>query len=81
MGAPDSKMDNAPSPLPVPLERLPASIQRFCNPSGPAPARLMAARGLVPVKGNDQVMLLAQLACDNDEPVRTAALESLTKLP
>jgi hypothetical protein len=74
-------MDNAPSPLPLPLERLPASIQRFCNPSGPPQARLMAAKGLVPVKGNDQVILLAQLANDKDEPVRTAATESLTKLP
>jgi hypothetical protein len=74
-------MDNAPSPLPVPLDRLPASIQRFCNPQGPAQARVMAAKGLVPVKGNDQVMLLAQLAHDADEPVRNAALESLLKLP
>jgi hypothetical protein len=74
-------MDNAPAPLPLPLERLPASIQRFCNPSGPAQARLMAAKGLVPVKGNDQVTLLAQLASDNDEPVRNAALDSLLKLP
>jgi hypothetical protein len=74
-------MDDAPSPLPLPIDRLPASIQRFCNPSGPAQARLMAAKGLVPVKGHDQVTMLAQLACDDDVPVRTAALDSLTKLP
>jgi len=41
----------------------------------------MAAKGLVPVKGHDQVTMLAQLACDDDVPVRTAALDSLTKLP
>jgi hypothetical protein len=74
-------MDNAPAPLPVPLDRLPTSVQRFCNPQGPAQARLMAAKGLVPVKGNDQVTMLAQLTADADEPVRTAALDSLLKLP
>ena len=74
-------MDQAPAPLPLPLDRLPASIQRFCNPSGPAQARLMAAKGLVPVKGNDQVTLLAQLSADADEPVRAAALDSLLKIP
>ena len=74
-------MDNALTPLPLPLESLPAAIQRFCNPQGPAQARLMAAKGLVPVKGNDQVTLLSQLAHDADEPVRNAALDSILKLP
>jgi hypothetical protein len=74
-------MENAPLPLPIAIERLPASLQRFCNPQGPAAARLMAAKGLVPVKGLDQVTMLAQLACDNEEGVRTTALESLLKLP
>ena len=74
-------MENAPLPLPVPLERLPAPLQRFCNPQGPAPARLMAAKGLVPVKGHDLVTMLAQLGADADEGVRTTALDSLVKLP
>ncbi len=69
------------TPLPLPLDQLPASIQRFCNPSGPAPARVMAAKGLVPVKGTDQIILLAQLGADADEVVRTTAIDSLLKLP
>jgi hypothetical protein len=67
--------------LPLPIDQLPAALQRFCNPKGPVPARLMAAKGLVPVKGNDQVTMLAQLAADADEQVRTTALDSLKKLP
>jgi len=74
-------MENAPQPLPLPIERLPTSLQRFCNPQGPAPARMMAAKGLVPVKGHDLVTMLAQLGSDADEGVRTAALDSLVKLP
>jgi hypothetical protein len=73
-------MENAPL-LPLPLDQLPAALQRFCNPQGPLPARLMAAKGLVPVKGTDQVILLAQLANDAEEQVRTTALDALHKLP
>ena len=50
--------------LPVPLDQLPAPLSRFCNPQGPLPARLMAAKGLVPVKGTDLVTMLAQLSAD-----------------
>jgi hypothetical protein len=73
-------MDNAPL-LPLPLEQLPASVQRFCNPAGPLAARLMAAKGLVPVKGHDQITLLAQLGSDAEEQVRNTALDSLLRLP
>lgn len=67
--------------LPLPLDQLPESIRRFCDPSGPAPARLMAARGLVPVSGNDQIMMLAQLGADQVEEVRRTALQTLKALP
>jgi hypothetical protein len=73
-------MENAPL-LPLPLAQLPASVQRFCNPDGPLPARLMAAKGLVPVKGHDQITLLSQLGADADEQVRNTALESLRNVP
>ena len=78
-----SGMENLPSlpTLPLPLDQLPAALQRFCNPQGPLPARLMAARGLVPVKGNDQIIMLAQLSADAEEQVRKTALEALQKLP
>jgi len=76
-------MENLPSlpTLPLPLDQLPAALQRFCNPQGPLPARLMAARALVPVKGSDQIIMLAQLTADAEEQVRKTALEALQKLP
>ncbi len=67
--------------LPLALAELPAAVQRFCDPSGPAPARMMAAKGLVPVKGNDQITMLAQLSADAEPQVRAAALDTITKLP
>ncbi|HEY2733984.1 MAG TPA: hypothetical protein VGI70_08365, partial [Polyangiales bacterium] len=70
-----------PPLLPLPLEQLPAALQRFCNPQGPTPARLMAAKGLVPVRGADQITMLAQLANDPEEQVRASALDSLINLP
>jgi hypothetical protein len=75
-----ARMDNAPL-LPLPVEQLPAAVQRFCNPQGPLGARVMAAKGLVPVKGHDQITLLAQLSADAEEQVRGTALESLQRLP
>lgn len=67
--------------LPLPLGQLPESIRRFCDPSGPAPARLLAARGLVPVRGAEQIVLLAQLGADAVEDVRRTALQTLKGLP
>lgn len=72
----------APLPkLPLPLDALPAPIQRFCDPKGPAPARMMAAKGLVPVRGHDQITMLAQLSADEAAEVRDAAARSLKALP
>lgn len=41
----------------------------------------MAARGMVPVKGAEQVMLLLQLSCDAEPTLAKSAGESLDKLP
>lgn len=73
-------MENVPR-LPLPLAELPAAIQRFCDPASPVPARLIAARGLVPVRGADQITMLAQLGADADNQVRGTAIDSLLKLP
>lgn len=67
--------------LPLAIETLPASIQRFCDPKGPTPARVMAAKGLVPVKGHEQVLMLAQLSADEAADVREAAKKTLANLP
>jgi hypothetical protein len=67
--------------LPLALSSLPQALQRFCDPNGPLPARMMAAKGLVPVRGSDQITLLAQLAHDAAAEVKAAADKSLRALP
>jgi hypothetical protein len=70
-----------PPPLPLPLEQLPQSLRRFCDPAAPQAARMMAARGMVPIKGNDQVMLLLQLSSVADAAIAAAASAALDTLP
>jgi len=70
-----------PPPLPLPLEQLPKSLHRFAKPDAPTPAKMMAAKGMVPVKGGDLITLLVQLGNDPDEKVAEAATEGLKKLP
>ena len=70
-----------PAALPLPPDQLPASIRKFCDPAAPGPARAMAARGMVPIKGGEQVMLLLQLAADNDQTLAQSAAQSIEKLP
>lgn len=67
--------------LPLPLEELPESTRRFVNPAAPVAARAMAAKGLVPVKGAELVVVLAQLTADADEAVAATARASLLGLP
>lgn len=72
---------DAVAPLPLPVDQLPEAIRRFGNPEAPTPARTMAAKGLVPVKGADLVTLLTQLAADPEPTVSQTATENLDKLP
>lgn len=74
-------MIDALQPLPLPLQSLPESLQRFGDPNAPGPAKMMAAKGLVPVKGSDLVFLLVQLSADKEQATSKAASESLAGLP
>lgn len=67
--------------LPIPTDAVPERLRRFADPNGPAPARMMAARGMVPVKGGDLVLLLVQLTADSDRGVSQAAGDTLVGLP
>ena len=69
------------APLPLPNGDVPESIQRFVNPDAPGPARMMAARGMVPVKGADVVFMLCQLNAGEDQAVADAAGKSLAEMP
>jgi hypothetical protein len=70
-----------PPTLPLPAAELPEGLRRFGSPDAPAPARMMAAKGLVPVKGHDLVLLLLQLGADADPGLAKAAGEALDKVP
>ncbi len=67
--------------LPIPIDAVPEQLRRFADPGGPAPARMMAARGMVPIKGGGLVLLLAQLTTDPDAGVSKAAGDTLQGLP
>jgi hypothetical protein len=67
--------------LPIPIDAVPERLRRFADPSGPAAARMMAARGMVPIKGGDLVLLLVQLTADADPGVSQSAGDTLRGLP
>lgn len=67
--------------LPLSRDELPEAIRRFGDPSAPVPAKMMAAKGLLPVRGEDLVSLLVQLAADPDATVSTTAKATLASLP
>lgn len=67
--------------LPIPLDAVPEPLRRFADPKGPTPARMMAARGMVPVKGGGLVLLLVQLTADTDAEVSKSAGDTLANLP
>lgn len=67
--------------LPIPIDAVPEPLRRFADPNGPTAARMMAARGMVPVKGGDLVLLLAQLTADADPGVSKSAGDTLAELP
>ena len=73
-------MDPAPR-LPLDASELPQPIRKFGDPKAPGPAKTMAAKGLVPVKGEQLVALLLQLVADRDETIRKAATDTLKGLP
>ncbi len=70
-----------PDSLPLSFEKLPEALRRFANPDAPEKAKMMAAKGVVPVKGTDLVAILLQFACDPLEEVSTTAVQSLENLP
>ena len=67
--------------LPLPLEELPREIHRFAKPDAPPAARMMAARGAVPIGGALQIALLVQLAHADEEELRATALNTLGSVP
>jgi hypothetical protein len=70
-----------PAPLPLSEEELPEALRRFVGASAAGPAKMMAARGLVPVKGGDLLTVLLQLASQDDAAIASAARATFEGLP
>jgi hypothetical protein len=67
---------------PIPVEELSPEIARACGPSAPAPVKLMAARGMMPMAHpGDLVTTLYMLAHDANETLRSAATDTFAGLP
>jgi len=66
---------------PIPLAELKPDLHKFCDPSGPVPGRMMAAKGLVPLGPTDLLTVLYQLSHDPDPQVAAAASEKSVQLP
>jgi hypothetical protein len=67
----------------IDISRLPGPAQKLLGPGAPAPARLMAARGIIPgLKPGDIVTVVALLAEQCSDPkVSETAASTLAKLP
>jgi len=67
------------------IERTPLDVARLSSAAqkalGAGPARMMAARGLVPLPPADQLSVLYQLAIDKDQTIAIAARATATGLP
>ena len=67
---------------PIPFEELPPEILKVCGPAVPGPAKLMAARGMLPLAGPaDLVTVLYMLAHDPAPALAAAARDTLAGLP
>jgi hypothetical protein len=67
---------------PIPLEELAPEIVKACGPTTPGPAKLMAARGMLPLANpRDLVTVLYMLAHEPAPALAAAAKDTLAGLP
>ncbi len=69
------------SSCPIPSSAVDEKLRRHIDPASPAPLRMMAARGMVPMGPRDMVTVLCCLSYDDDEKIESAATKSLAELP
>jgi hypothetical protein len=65
----------------TPLETLPPPVEKVAGAKAPAPLRMMAARGLSPLKPGEQLTALYQLAQGDEDAVKQAAQKTANELP
>lgn len=64
---------------PLPANQLPPAVANLC--AGPVPMKLMAAKGMAPLRPRELLTALYQLSFDADGAVKAAALASVGALP
>jgi hypothetical protein len=64
-----------------PLETLPPAVEKVAGEKAPAPLKLMAARGMAPLRPGELCTALYQLAVGEDAALKTAALKTALELP
>jgi hypothetical protein len=65
----------------TPLESLPPPVEKVAGVKAPPPLRMMAARGIAPLKPGELATAIYQLHLDGDEAVKSAALKSAIEIP
>jgi hypothetical protein len=65
----------------TPLETLPPAVEKVAGAKAPPPLKMMAARGLSPLKPGEQLVALYQLVQGGDEAVKSAAQKTASELP
>jgi hypothetical protein len=63
------------------IESLPPPVERAAGAKTPAAMKMMAAKGLAPLKPAELATALYQLALDGDDAVKAAALKSAIETP
>ncbi len=66
---------------PIPASAVSEKVRKHVDPKAPAPLRMMAARGMVPMGPRDMVTVMCSLSHDDDEKVRQSAQKNLGELP
>ena len=66
---------------PADLSAIPANFQTNLAPNAPAPMKMMAARGMLPLPPAQNIIILYTLHSDSDEAVRTEVRKSIGDLP
>src|SRR5688572_22667523 len=69
-------------PEPFDVSQLPAAAQKILSPAAPKPAKMMAAKGIIPgLKPGEIVTVLALLGNDEDPKIAEGAQATLGNLP
>jgi hypothetical protein len=66
---------------PIALEELSEGLRKVLGPAAPAPLRMMAARGLAPLRPAEQLAALYQLSLDADPALAQTARKTAAELP